>query len=156
MSRLSPIRAGCAFLLSLTLCAFAQKPFTLQEILSAPYASSLTAAPVGVRFAWVEHREGRNNLWIRGGNEAAHPITHYMDDDAQDLSGLAWSPDGSSIAFVRGAETGANGRPANPAELQPPPAVQVFVVATDGLSDPRLIGEGHAPLFLRDGHSLVF
>lgn len=155
MHRLFPLSALGASLL-LSLCASAQKSFTLQEVLSAPYASSLTAAPVGVRFAWVEHSEGRHNLWLCGANEAAHAVTQYTDDDAQDLSGLAWSPDGAQIAFVRGAETGANGRPANPAELQPPPPVQVYLLAADRPSQPRLIAEGRSPLFLRDGHSVLF
>ena len=42
------------------------KPITLQQILSAPYATSLTAAPTGNLFAWVEDAEGRHNLWISG------------------------------------------------------------------------------------------
>ncbi|HEY4358693.1 MAG TPA: prolyl oligopeptidase family serine peptidase [Acidobacteriaceae bacterium] len=156
MSRFFSTSAVGASLILLGACGSAQKAFTLQEILSAPYATSLTAAPAGVRFAWVENSEGRHNLWVGGANEAAHPITHSTEDDAQDVSSLAWSPDGATIAYVSGAETGANGRPANPAELQPPPPVQIFVVAADGQSQPKLIGEGRAPLFLRDGHSLLF
>lgn len=136
--------------------AAAQGPFTLQQVMSAPYATSLTAAPQGVRFAWVENAEGRHNLWIGGPGENARQLTRSTEDDGQDISGLAWSPDGTLLAFAQGAENGANGRPANPAELQPAPAVQIFVVAVDGHSSQQLIGEGHAPLFSCDGRSLFF
>src|SRR5580693_8881713 len=98
-----------------------QQPFTLQQILSAPYALSLTASPVGARFAWVENAEGVRNIWIGGPKESAHQLTHYTEDDGQDIASLTWSPDGSSIAYVYGAESGASGKPANPDELHGQP-----------------------------------
>ena len=137
----------------------AQQPFTLQQILSAPYASELTAAPVGARFAWVENAEGVRNLWVGGADTKAEParaITHYTEDDGQDINGLAWSPDGGSIAYVYGAENGASGKPANPAHLQRPTALQVIVQPLAAGAAPVVIGEGHAPLFTRDGKSLLF
>ena len=105
----------------------AQQPFTLQQILSAPYALSLTAAPKGAEFAWVENAEGLRNIWIGGPKESARQITRYGEDDGQDLDGLAWSPDATSIAYSRGAETGADGKPANPAHLQRATPVEVWV-----------------------------
>src|ERR1700679_2380436 len=104
-------------LLAFTVAAKAQQPFTLQQILSAPYALSLTAAPAGARFAWIENAEGVRNIWIGGPNEPARQITHYTEDDGQDISNLAWSPDATAIAYTYGAESGASGKPANPANL---------------------------------------
>src|SRR5580698_5204802 len=101
--------------------ARAQQPFTLQQVLSAPYALSLTASPVGARFAWVENAEGVRNIWIGGPKELAHQLTHYTEDDGQDIASLTWSPDGSTIAYVYGAESGASGKPANPDELHGQP-----------------------------------
>jgi hypothetical protein len=55
------------FLLALAATpAAAQAPFSLQQVLSAPFATSLTAAPSGVLFAWVENAEGRHNLFVGG------------------------------------------------------------------------------------------
>ena len=146
--------------LALTLAAAtsapAQQPFTLQQILSAPYALSLTAAPVGARFAWVENAEGRRNLWIGGPKESARQITQYSEDDGQDLDGLAWSPDATSIAYSRGAETGADGKPANPAHLQRATPVEVWVQPIAAGSQPVLLGEGHSPVFSRDGRGVLF
>lgn len=136
--------------------ASAQKPFTPQQVLSAPYATDLTASPVGQRFAWVESAEGRHNLWVGGAGEQAKQLTRYMDDDAQDISGLAWAPDGKTLAFTRGAETGANGKPANPAHLQPEPAVQVMLVKAEGDGAPVAIAQGRSPLFAKDGSAVYF
>lgn len=132
------------------------KPFTLQQVLSAPYATSLTAAPKGDLFAWVEDSEGRHNLWVGGPNQPPRQLTHNTQDDAQDISQLAWSPDASAIAYTYGAETGANGKPANPAHLQHPTPVEIILQPLAPNAQPILIGEGREPLFTPDGRSLLF
>jgi dipeptidyl aminopeptidase/acylaminoacyl peptidase len=137
------------------------KPFTLQQVLSAPYCTSLTAAPVGALFAWVEDDEGRHNLWIAGSlpggpNQPARELTHNTADDAQDLSQLAWSPDATAIAYTYGAETGADGKPANPAHLQRPTPVRVLLQPLAADAPSVDIGDGHAPTFSRDGKDLLF
>jgi len=143
-------------LLALTAAtSFAQQPFTLQQVLSAPYSTNLTAAPVGSLFAWVEDAEGRHNLWVGGANTPARQLTHYTEDDAQDIAGLAGSPDGSTIAYVYGAETGNSGRPANPAHLQRPTSVEIMLQPIAG-GEPIHVGEGRAPLFAPDGKSIFF
>jgi len=132
------------------------KPFTLQQIMSAPYALGLTAAPVGSRFAWVEDNEGSHNIWVGGRKEPARQITHYTEDDGQDVAGLAWAPDANAIAYVYGAENGANGKPANPAHLQRATAVEVWVQPLAAGAKAVDLGEGHAPMFSRDGASVLF
>ena len=137
------------------------KPFTLQQVLSAPYSTSLTAAPTGNLFAWVEDAEGRHNLWISGSqpaapNQSPRQLTHNTQDDAQDITQLAWSPDASAIAYTYGAASGANGKPANPAHLQRPTPVEVLIQPLAPNAKPIDIGEGRAPLFTHDGHSLLF
>ena len=137
------------------------KPFTLQQVLSAPYSTSLTAAPTGNLFAWVEDAEGRHNLWISGSqpaapNQSPRELTHNTQDDAQDITQLAWSPDASAIAYTYGAPNGANGKPANPAHLQRPTPVEVLIQQLTPNARPIDIGEGRAPLFTHDGHNLLF
>jgi dipeptidyl aminopeptidase/acylaminoacyl peptidase len=135
--------------------ASAQQPFTLQQVLSAPYALSLTASPVGAEFAWVENAEGRRNIWVGGPHEPARQLTHYTEDDAQDIASLTWSPDGKTIAYVYGAEIGASGRPANPAHLQRAMPVEIILQPIDG-GDPMHVGEGRSPLFEPLNHHLLF
>jgi dipeptidyl aminopeptidase/acylaminoacyl peptidase len=137
------------------------RPFTLQQVLSAPYATSLTAAPSGNLFAWVEDAEGRHNLWVSGSQPGApgqqpRQLTHNTQDDAQDIRQLAWSPDASAIAYTYGAESGANGKPANPAHIQRPTPVEVLIQPLAPGAQPILIGEGHDPLFTHDGRSVLF
>ncbi len=151
------MRVYVAVLVSVAACgAVSQRPFTLQQVLSAPYSTDLTVAPVGVEFAWVENAEGRHNLWVGGPEEPARQLTRYTEDDGQDIGGIAWSPDGKFLAFTRGAENGANGRPANPAHLQPEPVVQVMLVKADGSAPPVSIALGRAPLFAKDGSAVYF
>ncbi len=132
------------------------RPFTLQQILSAPYSTALTAAPAGSLFAWVEDAEGRHNLWVGGPHQPARELTHNTEDDAQDITQLAWSPDATAIAFTYGAESGADGKPANPAHLQRPTPVEVLLQPLALGAPPIDLGEGRAPLFARDGRSLYF
>jgi dipeptidyl aminopeptidase/acylaminoacyl peptidase len=137
------------------------RPFTLQQALSAPYATSLTAAPAGNLFAWVENAEGRHNLWISGSlpagpSQPPRQLTHNTEDDAQDIAQLTWAPDASAIAYSYGAESGANGKPANPAHLQRPTPVEVLIQPLAPGAQPILIGDGHEPLFTPDGHNLLY
>ena len=142
--------------LTATLSAQQAKPFTLQQVLSAPYASSLTAAPVGSLFAWVEDAEGRHNLYVGGKSTPARALTHNTEDDAQDITQLAWSPDVSAIAYTYGAASGADGKPANPAHLQRATPLTVIVQPVAPGAQSFTVGEGHAPLFTRDGNSLLY
>ena len=132
------------------------QPFTLQQILSAPYSTTLTAAPTGSLFAWVEHTEGRNNLWVGGPGTPARQLTHNTDDDAQDIDQLVWSPDATAIAYSYGAATGADGEPANPAHLQRSASLTVIIQPLDASASPIVIGEGRAPIYTRDGSRLLY
>jgi dipeptidyl aminopeptidase/acylaminoacyl peptidase len=130
--------------------------FTLAQALSAPYSTDLKPAPNGGLFAWVEHVDGRNNLFVGGRDQPARELTHNAVDDAQDISQLAWSADGSALAYTLGAETGAAGKPANPAHLQRATPLEVWVVAANGESTPLQVGEGQRPLFEPLNHRLLF
>jgi dipeptidyl aminopeptidase/acylaminoacyl peptidase len=131
-------------------------PFTLQQILSAPYATNLTAAPTGNLFAWVEHTEGRNNLFLGGPGHAARQLTRFTADDGRDITALTWSPRSDAIAFAFGTETGADNQPANPAHLQQDMATEIRVVSLTAGPQDHLTVHGHAPLFSRDGDTLFW
>ena len=145
-----------ASLASPALHAHDAKPFTLQQVLSAPFSTSLTAAPVGNLFAWVEDAEGRHNLWVAGPAQPARQLTHNAADDAQGITQLVWSPNATAIAYTSGAESGADGKPANPAHLQRPTPLEVLVQPVAPNAQSIVIGEGQEPLFTHEGHSLYF
>ncbi len=130
--------------------------FSLPQALSAPFSNDLTPSPARDRVAWVTDAEGRRNVWVAGAHEPARQVTHYTEDDGQDIDGIAWAPEGDRVAWTRG--TGAQGPEhpvANPAEL-PGPVHQVVAFADLSSGRVHVVAEGHAVLFARDGQSLYF
>src|SRR2546430_10609620 len=83
--------------------ANAQKPFTLEQVLSAPFPSSLTAAKNTNRIAWVLDQEGQRNIWVAEGPAfTARQLTKYNQDDGHELLALRFSADSNTIVYVPG------------------------------------------------------
>src|SRR3989442_7103698 len=98
MRRHAPLWA--AVVLFLIPQASVQKPFTLEQVLSPPFPSDLTAAKKSNRIAWILDQEGRRNIWAAEGTEfAARHITKYSQEDGQELSVLSFSPDGNPVVY---------------------------------------------------------
>lgn len=77
--------------------------FTLEQVMSSPFPSEPTVSKRGDKIAWVFDAEGKRNLWIaEAPTFAAHQLTHYDNDDGQELSELVFSPNATLIAYVRG------------------------------------------------------
>ncbi|MEP6769205.1 MAG: prolyl oligopeptidase family serine peptidase [Acidobacteriota bacterium] len=132
--------------------AAAAVPFTLEQVLSAPFPSELVAAPAGGGVAWVFDARGARNIWTAGPPEyRGRRVTAYRDDDGQEISDLAFTSDGKTIVYVRGGDANRNGDIPNPS-LSPEGAEQaVFAVETSG-GAPRKLAEGHSPAVSpRDG-----
>jgi dipeptidyl aminopeptidase/acylaminoacyl peptidase len=130
--------------------------FTLNDVMQAPFAWDMVAAPTGTAVAWVFNAKGCSNIWVAGPRGAkARQITSYTGDDGFDVGELAWSPDTKSIAFTRGQgledETPAN---VNSSPQGPMPR-EVWVVATAG-GAPHKVGAGGSPIFSPDGGRLLF
>jgi len=133
--------------------------FTIEQALSAPYTSSLTAAPSKGRFAWVGDANGRRNIWVAdpaGSGYTSHAITHYSEDDGQMLSALTWTPDAESILYVRGSAAQGESHPVPNPEWAPLGAKQqIWMVSLAG-SEPTLLAEGSGPSLSPDGKSLAY
>ncbi len=123
----------------------AGSPFTLEQVLSAPFPSELVAAPSGGAVAWVFDARGARNIWIAEPPEyRGRSVTSYRDDDGQEISDVAFTQDGRTLVYVRGGDANRSGDIPNPA-LSPEGADQaVYVIATSG-GAPRRLGEGHSP-----------
>jgi len=126
------------------LCAVASPGVDLEQVLSAPFISGLTASPAGDRLAWIVNLNGVRNIWIA---EAplfrGRQLTSYAEDDGVELSSLVWSPDGSALAFVRGGAAGADGNYPNPLSRPEGGEQAVWMVRLGGA--PQRIDEGSAP-----------
>ena len=141
----------------------AKAGFTIEQALSAPFCSELRAAPVGRKLAWVANIDGRRNLWIaepQGTGFASRPITHYSNDDGQELSGLAWLPDANAIVYTRGNSPQGEGHPVpNPAWFPLGAKQQIWIVNLSGPEPnpaPRLLAEGHSPEVSPDGKTVAY
>ncbi len=151
-----PLRRLAALLLAACAVTAQNKHFTVQEALSAPFMNQLTAAPAKARVAWFVDQEGKRNVWVASPAEAAHSITHYTEDDGQDIDDLTWSPDAEAVAYTRGTGPEGSEHPtaANPAHLQEEVKQRVEVATASGVV--KVIGEGHGPLFSADGKQIYF
>jgi dipeptidyl aminopeptidase/acylaminoacyl peptidase len=156
-----------AFLLSTALSFFAHplfaqaKSFTIEQALSAPFTSDLTAAPAKGRLAWEANIDGRRNLWVAtpaadGKSYDSRQITRYTEDDGQELNSVQWTPDAASILYVRGSNAQSEGHPVpNPAGFPKGAQQQLWIVSING-GTPRLLCEGHAPAVSPDGKSAAY
>jgi dipeptidyl aminopeptidase/acylaminoacyl peptidase len=151
--------AGIAVLgMTATLAGAQTRPvaFSLNDVMQAPFAWDMVAAPTGAAVAWVFNVKGCSNVWVADRHGAkARQITAYTGDDGFDIGELAWSPDTKSIAFTRGQSL-EDKTPSNvnntPQGSMPS---EVWVVATAG-GVPHKIGAGDSPSFSPDGSRLLF
>ncbi|MBS0433142.1 MAG: S9 family peptidase [Proteobacteria bacterium] len=130
--------------------------FTLEQVLDYPFPQGLTAAEKGDRIAWVVNLRGvRNVWWAQAPDFKPRQLTHFADDDGQELTSLAFSPSGDALAFVRGGDHDANW----PAEgnLAPDPAsgpVQpkmMLWAARLPEGEAHAVAEGDAPVISLQG-----
>ncbi|HEX4389612.1 MAG TPA: prolyl oligopeptidase family serine peptidase [Steroidobacteraceae bacterium] len=135
--------------------------FTLEQVLSAPFASEVIAAPEGRRFAWISYDQGRRNVWLASatgssGSFRSRPLTHYAKDDGLDLGDLAFVPRRGQVLYVRGEDFENPDKPSpNPAQIPGGVSQEVYLVGFEG-GAPTKLGEGHSPLASPDGERILF
>jgi len=139
----------------------AQKAFTIEQALSAPFTSDLVAAPAKGRFAWQANINGRRNLWVAepaadGKGYVSRQITHYAEDDGQEINTPQWTPDAASVVYVRGDSVQGESHPVpNPAWFPKGAQEQLWIVSSSG-GEPRLLAEGHSPAISPDGKTVAY
>ncbi len=135
--------------------------FTLEQVLSAPFAADLVAAPGGRGFAWVSNARGRRNVWLAvaaagAADFAARPLTHYDADDGIDLADLAFVPNHDELLYVRGGDFENPDKPSpNPAHLTSGVTQEIYLVDFRGRTAVKL-GEGHAPVASPGGDRILY
>ncbi|HWM94870.1 MAG TPA: prolyl oligopeptidase family serine peptidase [Thermoanaerobaculia bacterium] len=136
------LRLGAVLALLFSFPLAAQKPVTLEAILSAPFPSEITASPAGNRLAWVQNDRGVRNIWVAEPPEyRGRQITRYDKDDGQAIGDLEWTADGKTLFYVRGGGANRQGETPNPSS-DPAGAEQVvWRVAIEG-GDPVKVGPG--------------
>ena len=130
--------------------------FTLDEIMASPFPSGMKAAPKVAKVAWVFNHKGGRDIWVASApGYVGRAVVELAADDGQQISSLAWSPDGDEIAFVRGGAANTEGELPNP--LSEPEGVERAVYLLD-LRDggTHRIDDGSNPLFSADGEALLY
>lgn len=129
---------------------------TIEQVLSAPYPTDLTAAPAGGGVAWIFDSKGARNVWVALPPEyKGRAVTTYAADDGQEISDLAFTPDGKSLVYVRGSDPNPAGEIPNPTS-DPAGATQaVFIVSAAG-GEPRHVGDGGSPAISPKGDRVAF
>jgi Tol biopolymer transport system component len=124
---------------------------SIDQYLSAPFASELTVAPGGGKIAWILDERGARNLWVAAAPDyKGRRLTSYTEDDGQDLGDVAWSADGGFLVYTRGGDLETNGDNPNPRNLPKTPEQAVYAIPFAGGS-PSKLGDGRGPAVSRDG-----
>jgi dipeptidyl aminopeptidase/acylaminoacyl peptidase len=128
----------------------------LETLLGAPLVYQPTPSGDGESIAFAA-REGRAlSVYFARRSRPAKALVRYPEDDGQQLSQLAVSPDGSWVAYVRGGFPNAKGEIPNPRSEAQPPQRQIWLVKTTDGSAPQMVAAGSEPQFTPDGRSLLW
>ena len=123
----------------------ARPSFTLEQVMSSPFPTALTAAAKANRIAWVFDSRGERNVWVADAPDfAGRQVTHYQGDEGQDIFAVKLTPDGKTVVFARGSELNGEGHVANPTTEIKEPKQQVWAADVD-TGKPRLLGDMGCP-----------
>jgi hypothetical protein len=89
--RLWRAAAACAGLFMTQAAGAHPAAFTLNDVMQAPFASDMLAAPTGTAVAWVFNAKGCSNIWVADPTHGAkaRQITPYTEDAGFDIGELS-------------------------------------------------------------------
>ncbi|MGH8282816.1 MAG: S9 family peptidase [Gammaproteobacteria bacterium] len=127
--------------------------FTLEKVLSYPFPSDLTASRSGNQIAWLINLKGVRNVWAAEAPEfTPRQVTHFTQDDGQEITQLTFSPSGDELVFVRGGDHDANWPervPADPTSSPIEPKVMLWTVNLH-TGTASVLTDGDAPTISAD------
>ncbi|MBV9767079.1 MAG: S9 family peptidase [Acidobacteriaceae bacterium] len=131
-------------------------PFTIEQVMSAPFASSPIASPAGGKVAWLMDERGQRNICIASAPEwKGNKVTSFAQDDGQEIADLAWAPDGTYLLFSRGGDFEMGRDNPNPALSPLKPEQAIWVAMMDG-SPAKKLTEGHGAAISPKGDIIAF
>jgi dipeptidyl aminopeptidase/acylaminoacyl peptidase len=147
-----------SFLLGLWVCgSAAAQSVTIDALMSAPFPTELTAAPTGVRFAWVQSVEGVRNVWVAQAPDfKGRRVTNYSVDDGQDLTELTFTGDGKFVVYTRGEGPNRQGESPNPSHMPDGAEQAVWAASVENAGAPRRLGPGRLPATAHAGERVAW
>src|SRR5690606_24274706 len=122
-----------------------------------PEPAGLTAQ--GDRLAWTFNEAGKRNIHVASApGFQARQLTRYTKDDGQEITALAFAPDGQTLVYVRGGDHGGNWsgtKTVNPESRTVAPKVQIWSIPFSG-GKPSLLASGSYPKISPKGDQVVF
>ena len=132
------------------------KPFTLEQVMSAPFPSGLVAAPTGGSVAWVQIAKGSRNIWVASPPEyKGRQVTSYTGDDGEEIGELVWTADAQAIIYTRGGDLDNFGESPNPRSVPEEPKQLLWLISLDQ-KPPRLLAEGHSAAVSPKGNLVAY
>lgn len=118
----------------------AERGFTIEQVLSAPFPSVLRAAKDGsTRIAWAFDARGQKNVWAAEGPDfKARQLTFYTADDGQEIGEIDWVPGARIVIYVRGQAKQQSGVNPNPTSDPLGAEQAIWAVSLDGGAPRRL------------------
>ncbi len=148
-------RAACFALVTFTAFA-ADARFTLEQVMSAPFPSNMTACRTAGKVAWVLDENGARNVWVAEAPDyKGRRLTNYHDDDGQEIAQLAWTTDARSLLYVRGGDFEMGRDNPNPASVPGGESQDIWTISPAG-GAPRKIVEGNSPAVSPAGDRIVY
>src|SRR5258705_9082573 len=142
---------GLATLLAIIAASARAQTFSLEQVMSSPFPSKLTVSKRGDKIAWAFDAEGKRNIWIAEAPAfTARQLTHYNSDNGQELTDLLFSPNGNTIAYVRGGDANQTGEVPNPSSDPEGAKQEVWIVDVRTAPVTRM-GLGNMPVFFPTG-----
>ena len=156
MKRLSLAGVIVCLLCSLSFIVNAQDKFTLEQVMSAPFPSDLTASRSGGKVAWVLIAKGARNIWVaEPPTYKGRQLTSYNEDDGIELGELVWTPDGASVIYTRGGDLDGFGDNTNPRSNAEEPKQAIWLATLKG-GPPQQLAEGHSAVITPGGDRIFF
>lgn len=158
MKKLLVIALLCCFFICFTLAQAQapEKPFTLEQVMSAPFPSDLVAARSGGKVAWVQNAKGVRNVWVAEPPEyKGRKLTSYSEDDGEGIGEPVWTGDAGAIIYTRGGDLEGFGENPNPRSQAEEPKQLIWIVTLDG-KPPRQLAEGHSAAISPKGERVAF
>lgn len=132
--------------------------FSLEQVTAYPFISEVTASQNGSRIALSINQQGKRNIYVgEGASFSLHKITMYNNDEGQEITGVAISPNGKWVVYVRGADHGAfdESIPRNPSSAPMAPKIQLYSIPFTG-GKSNLLSEGDYPVISPDNKQIAF
>ena len=116
---------------------------TVRDVMTYSFAQGLVAAARAEVIAWVENDRGARNVWVAQGPAwSGRALTRYDLDDGQESAGLALTPDGAQVLYVRGGAPNPQGEAPDPISTPDVEGRSVWVVPTSGGEPHKVVDAG--------------